>query len=130
MTKDRSKAEPEPPLPARNKRRYPRYLLDIRMSVSVFREAGLSHFWGRSTEFGEDGIGGTLTGDLGPGEVVSMEFQLPLSSYPLKLRAIVRYRQGLHYGFEFLTLNQEQRNSIQRVCEMLAASGVSDTSGK
>ena len=88
------------------------------------------HFWGRSTEFGEDGIGGTLTGDLGPGEVVSMEFQLPLSSYPLKLRAIVRYRQGLHYGFEFLTLNQEQRNSIQRVCEMLAASGVSDTSGK
>jgi len=67
---------------------------------------------------------------LGPGEVVSMEFQLPLSSYPLKLRAIVRYRQGLHYGFEFLTLNQEQRNSIQRVCEMLAASGVSDTSGK
>ena len=130
MAKDPSKADPEPLLPARNKRRYPRYLLDIRMSVSVFREAGQCHFWGRSTEFGEDGIGGTLTGDLEPGDVVSMEFQLPLSPYPLKLRAIVRYRHGLHYGFEFLTINQEQRSAMQRVCEMLAASGVSDTSGK
>ncbi|PYX97251.1 MAG: hypothetical protein DMG71_03560 [Acidobacteria bacterium] len=130
MTKDPSKADPDPALPSRNKRRYRRYLLDIRLSVSVFREAGQSHFWGRSTEFGEDGIGGTLTGDLEPGEVVSMEFQLPLSSYPLKLRAIVRYRRGLHYGFEFLTINPEQRSAMQRVCEMLSATGVSDTSGK
>jgi PilZ domain len=130
MTKDPSKADPAPPLASRNKRRYRRYVLDIRLSVSVFREAGLSQFWGRSTEFGEDGIGGTLTGDLEPGEVVSMEFQLPLSSYPLKLRAIVRYRQGLHYGFEFLTINQEQRTAMQRVCEMLSATGVSDSSGK
>ena len=52
---------------------------------------------------------------------VSMEFPLPLSPYPLKLRAIVRYRIGLHYGFEFLTPTPEQRASLDRVCQMLAA---------
>ena len=40
---------------------------------------------------------------------------------PLKVRAIVRYRQGLRYGFEFLTLNDIQRQMIRRVCEMLAS---------
>jgi hypothetical protein len=32
----------------------------------------------------------------------------------------VRYGQGLHYGFEFLTLNDNQRDTIRRVCQMLA----------
>jgi PilZ domain-containing protein len=130
MNKDPGKPESVQVPARRNKRRFPRYSLDVRVSVSVFRNAGVSNLWGRSTELGADGIGCTLTGDLQPGEVVSMEFHLPLSSSPLKLRAIVRYGQGLHYGFEFLTVTQEQRHVIQRVCEMLAASGVSDTAGK
>jgi hypothetical protein len=36
------------------------------------------------------------------------------------VRAIVRYRQGLRYGFEFLTLNSGQRDTIERVCQYLA----------
>ena len=54
------------------------------------------------------------------GEIVSLEIPLPLSPYPLKVRAIVRYRDGLRYGFEFLTLTDPQRETIRRVCEMLA----------
>src|SRR5206468_7994812 len=73
--------------------------------------------------------GATLTGDLEPGEVVSMEFSLPLTAYPLKLRAVVRHRRGLHYGFEFLTVIQAQRTAIQRVCQVLA-SGASSGSGR
>jgi PilZ domain len=102
-------------------RRYPRHSMDVRINVQVFRGGAVSYLWGRSTELGLDGIGATLTGDLEPGEVVSMEFPLPLSPYPLKLRAIVRYRIGLHYGFEFLTPTPEQRVSLDRVCQMLAA---------
>jgi len=68
-----------------------------------------------------DGIGATLTGELEPGEVVSMELSLPLSPIPLKMRAIVRYRQGLRHGFEFLTLTAEQRTVVERVCDMLMA---------
>jgi hypothetical protein len=43
-----------------------------------------------------------------------------LTPYPIKVRAIVRYRQGLRYGFEFLTLNDTQRDTILRVCQFLA----------
>jgi PilZ domain len=130
MNKDLSKPESVSIARSRNQRRFPRYPFDVRVSVSVFRPEGLSHFWGRSTELGADGMGSTLTGELEPGEVVSMEFQLPLSASAMKLRAIVRYRHGLHYGFEFLTVTQEQRHSILRVCEMLSASGIPDTSSK
>jgi len=107
---------------ARYTRRYPRYPMDARMNVQVFRSGNTSYFWGRSTELGLDGIGGTLTGDLEPGEVVSMEFALPLHPFPLKLRAVVRYRTGLHYGFEFLTPTPDQRAALDRACQMLAAS--------
>ena len=107
------------PKPAR---RFPRYTIDLRLSISAFRSDGPISMWGRSNELGQDGIGATLTGELEPGEVVSMEMSLPHSSFPIKIRAIVRYRQGLRHGFEFLTLTDEQRKAVCRVCEMLAAS--------
>src|SRR4029077_7911675 len=101
-------------------RRFPRYPLDVCITVHVFREGKTVSSWGRSSELGEDGIGGTLTGELQDGEVVSMELSLPLASKPMKVRALVRHRVGLHHGFEFIALNQEQRATIKRVCEMLA----------
>ena len=55
-----------------------------------------------------------------PREIVTLEIPLPLTPYPIKVRAIVRYRQGLRYGFEFLTLNDNQRDTIKRVCDYLA----------
>jgi hypothetical protein len=107
--------------PPGTSRRFPRYALDIRITVHVFRAGASASFWGRSSELGEDGVGGTLTGELETGEVVSMEFSLPQAASPLKIRALVRYRKGLHHGFEFLALSTEQRAAIRRVCEMLAA---------
>jgi hypothetical protein len=70
---------------------------------------------------GEDGIGATLTGTLETGEVVAMELMLPRAPYPMKFRALVRYRDGLRHGFEFLALTSGQRDEIRRVCESLAA---------
>jgi PilZ domain len=102
-------------------RRFPRYPADIRISIQLFRPTGTVSLWGRSTELGEDGIGCTLTGEVEPGEVVSMELQLPTAIYPIKLRALARYRSGLRHGFEFLALNIEQKDALQRACEMLAS---------
>jgi hypothetical protein len=75
--------------------------------------------WGRSTELGEDGVGATLTGEVEPGEVVSMELSLPVASLPMRVRALTRYRTGLRHGFEFLALSEEQRELLHRVCSML-----------
>jgi PilZ domain-containing protein len=101
-------------------RRFPRFAIDLRLQVKMFQEGEFRTCWGRSTELGQDGIGATLTGSLESGEIVTLEIPLPLTPYPIKVRAIVRYRQGLRYGFEFLTLNDAQRDTVRRVCEYLA----------
>jgi hypothetical protein len=102
-------------------RRFARYPLDVNLSVHVFRSGTSVSLWGRSSELGEDGIGATLTGALEIGEVVSMEFALPMAASPIKFRALVRYRDGLRHGFEFLALNGAQHDEIRRACEVLAA---------
>lgn len=101
-------------------RRFPRFALDVRLQVKMFQAGEFRTCWGRSVEMGQDGIGATLTGTLETGEIVTLEIPLPLSPYPIKVRAIVRYCQGLRYGFEFLTLNDHQRDTIKRVCQYLA----------
>ena len=100
-------------------RRYPRYSLDVRVSIKVFRPGNPIVLWGRSIEMGQDGIGVTLTGQLEVGEVATLEVRLPASSNPLKLRALVRYRDGLRHGFEFLARDATQQELILRTCELL-----------
>src|SRR5436305_791595 len=104
---------------SRKMRRFPRYQLDGRMLVHIFREGVNSTIWGRSTMLGNEGVGATLTGDLELGEVVGIEFSVPLCAQAVKLRAIVRYRNGFQYGFEFLAVDTQQREAIQRACDIL-----------
>ena len=104
-------------------RRYPRFAFDVRLQVRMFQEGEFRSCWGRSVEMGQDGIGATLTGSLEAGEIVTLEIPLPLTPYPMKVRAIVRYCQGLRYGFEFLTLSDSQRDTLRRVCEYLETKG-------
>jgi hypothetical protein len=105
---------------SRPTRRYPRYPLDARIVASVFRAGTHTSLWGRSCELGEDGIGGTLSGDLEVGEVVAMEFSVPGGAHSLKIRAAVRYRDGFRCGFEFLAMSEEQREMIRQACALLA----------
>jgi hypothetical protein len=102
-------------------RRFPRFVLDVRLQVRMFQNGDFQTCWGRSTEIGQDGIGATLTGSLSKGEIVTLDIPLPLTPYPIKVRAIVRFCQGLRYGFEFLTMNDSQRDTVRRVCEYLAS---------
>jgi len=101
-------------------RRFPRFPMDVRVSAKVFRVDAPIELWGRSIEFGQDGIGVTLTGELEPGEVATLELTLPANSLPMKLRALVRYRDGLRHGFEFLARDEVQREAIRRTCELLS----------
>jgi hypothetical protein len=108
--------------PKREGRRYLRCHLDTRVLVHVFRSGSTNSIWGRTSELGEDGLSATLTGTLEPTEVVSLEFQLPMSTEPMKLRAVVRYRDGFRHGFEFLTLSEQQRTVLQRALNILPTS--------
>ena len=101
-------------------RRYPRYAFDVRVKARMLQNGEYESCWGRSTELAIDGIGATLTGELQAGEIVSLEIPLPVGGQALKIRAIVRFRRGLRYGFEFLAVTEGQRVMLRRVCELLA----------
>ena len=105
----------------RRHRRFPRYRLDARIQLSVFRDGVTTSLWGRTSELGQDGVGATLSGELKVGEVVSLEFPIPVPPYFMKVRAIARYSEGLRCGFEFLIVTNEQRETLLRVCEVLAS---------
>ncbi len=104
---------------SRSRRRFPRHQLDVRVLVHTFRDGVSNTIWGRSNMLGQEGIGGTLTGELQIAEVVGLEFPLPLSPHPIKLRAIVRFKNGFQYGFEFLAVDASQRQALLRACEIL-----------
>jgi hypothetical protein len=101
-------------------RRFSRYRFDARIQVSVFREGLTATCWGRTSTLGQDGIGATLSGELRAGEVVSLEFPVPLPPHLMKLRAVVRYSEGLSCGFEFLVMTGEQKLMLHQVCVVLA----------
>ena len=100
-------------------RRFPRSRLDARIEVSIFRDGVTTSYWGRTSELGEDGIGATLSGELTTGEVVAMEFSIPVAPHVMKLRAVVRYCHGLRCGFEFLVVTGEQKQTLRRALEVL-----------
>jgi hypothetical protein len=101
-------------------RRFSRYRFDARIELSVFREGVTARYWGRTDELSLDGIGATMSGELQPGEVVSIEFSLPVPPHSIKLRAVVRYSKGLRHGFEFLIVSEEQRLVLRELCVVLA----------
>ncbi len=88
--------------------------------MSVFREGLTIKYWGRTNELSFDGIGATLSGEVQPGEVVSLEFPIPLKPDTMQLRAVVRYSHGLRCGFEFLVVTEEQRQVMHQLCVVLS----------
>jgi len=104
----------------RRLRRFSRYRFDARIEASVFREGLTTVLWGRTNELGQDGIGATLSGELQSGEVVTLDFPIPLAPHIIKVRAVVRYNEGLRCGFEFLVVTDDQRLILRQLCVMLA----------
>lgn len=56
---------------------------------------------------------------MNSGEVVGLKFLVPGSDLPWDVRAVVRYRRGYQYGFEFLSLTSEQHEALKNYLETL-----------
>jgi len=84
-------------------------LIDLRLVVKD--KTATLH--GRSKNLGEGGMGATIAGDIPLGELVEVQFQVPLAAEPLVIRAEVRYRQGFQYGFKFLDPTEAQLELIR-----------------
>ena len=117
MTRDTgttSAAAPKTAPDWRRHRRFNRYKLDIRVSVTRDNGGTKETLNGRCRHLGEGGLGAVLAGELPSGEVVGLEFTLPGHKEPMRMRAVVRHRHGFHHGFEFLTVTPTQLESIRK----------------
>jgi len=103
----------------RRRRRHPRYRADFRVTVNHLLGNGYQKLEGHCRDLSEAGIGILLAAELNAGEVAGLGFLLPGSAAAWEVRAVIRYRRGYHYGFEFLSLTGEQQKALEGYFEGL-----------
>jgi len=103
----------------RRRRRHARYRADFRVTVSYLLGNQYQTLEGHCRDLSEAGIGILLAAELNVGEVAGLSFSLPGSVLRWELRAVVRYRRGYQYGFEFLSLTGEQQESVKSYLKSL-----------
>jgi len=99
--------------PVKKKRRFQRYDVGVPVSINLLRSSVPETIPGRSRNIGEGGLSAVLAGALSPGEVVVVEFLLPLIQQTFQMRASVRGQDRLRHGFEFLRPREAERTSLQ-----------------
>ena len=97
-----------------------RFAIRVPLEVRVFRSGRPVTMTGRSTDLNEFGMGAKLDLELMPGEMVTLEFRLPMAEEVFRPRATVRRRANSgHYGFEFVSIDPVHRARIRELCEVL-----------
>jgi hypothetical protein len=83
-------------------------------------------FLGRIIDLSTGGMAAVLSGSLEPGEKVSLEFSLGVTSPTLTLSAVICYSHGFRHGFEFRDVSSLEAEQIRRACQTVEATIVSE----
>jgi len=103
----------------RELRRSPRYTVDVRLRLIVNKDGKNIVLHGRGNDISENGMALFVACDLQLEQRMEIEFTLPYSRQPLRVRIAVRNRNGYRYGVEFMSLSVLQREEILRLCKAL-----------
>ena len=95
-------------------RRHPRYRLETEICIYP---RNMPVVRGQTVDISESGISAMLRIEVPLGEVVRMEFMLPLGA--VELHALVRQRNAFRYGFQFVE-SSTALEVIGRTCRQLA----------
>ena len=95
-------------------RRHPRHKLEVDVRVYPRNEAVVR---GHTVDISESGISIMLREEVSIGEVVRLEFAVPLGD--ADVHAVARQRNAFRYGFEFVDSISPQ-HIIGRTCRQLA----------
>lgn len=95
-------------------RRHPRFKLDVEVRVYPRNSAVVR---GHTVDISESGISAMLRVEVPIGEVVRLEFSVPLGT--VEAHALVRQRNAFRYGFQFVESGSAQ-DIIARTCRQLA----------
>ena len=108
------------PLDGAEKRRYPRYTIDVSVKVRVNSICGVSSYsYGRGNDLSQGGMSIHVAHELMPGSTVRLVLTLPHAERQIECDAIVRSRQSYRYGMEFVNLSADDRSLVERACKML-----------
>lgn len=95
-------------------RRCPRYKLEVAINV-YSRNRSVNR--GHTVDISESGISAMLRDEVSLGEVVRLEFTLPLGA--VEVLATARQRNAFRFGFQFLE-DAKAQGLIRRTCRELA----------
>ena len=95
-------------------RRHPRFKLTLDIRVYPRDRAVVR---GHTVDISQSGISAILREEVPVGEVVRLEFTLPLGD--VEILAMVRQRSAFRYGFQFVEASSTQ-DIIGRACRKLA----------
>jgi PilZ domain/Gram-negative bacterial TonB protein C-terminal len=90
----------------------PRRRLAVPVSVTVLRSGVPDAMPGRSVDVCGGGVGAVLAGEVFPGELVGVEFQLPEAG-TVHAKARVCYQERLRCGLQFLAIPAAQRAMLE-----------------
>ena len=93
-------------------RRSVRIPLNVRVRLRYEREHMQQQCHCRSYDISDKGMGLMSPYELELGQVVDLEFSLPESTAPLKLRAVIRSKVGFRLGCEFISPTVKQQTKI------------------
>jgi PilZ domain len=95
------------------RRRWRRFRLDMPLRLIIHREK-TSIISSRGSDISEGGLLIFAGVELKEGEEIFVEFTPPYSGEPIRVRGIVRNRQGYKYGVEFLWNSpEEEEQTVQ-----------------
>jgi c-di-GMP-binding flagellar brake protein YcgR len=104
----------------KSKRRWSRYHVEMRLKITLSGEAQGLSFHGTGTNISKGGMRVFVPRDLKMGESVTLDLPLPYTKERLVVRAVVRNRDGFHYGVEFVNITARDQEMIARNCGVLA----------
>lgn len=99
-------------------RLYPRYKIEVDIQVYPRNKDVVR---GYTVDLSETGVSAMLRLEVPLGEVVRLQFKLPLGD--VEVLALVRQRQAFRYGFQFVDFDAAQ-DLIGRTCRELTAKQV------
>ena len=110
--------QPQQPERKAYSRRYHRYDLETELKAAIL---GVEprEMRGRSLNINEGGIAGVFVAGWEVGTSVALQFSVPVTTTPVRVKGVVRNCTGYRYGFEFADLTPEERETINRTCRTL-----------
>lgn len=106
-----------------SQRRWPRFAVDMPVQVRVTTQGPtrVVACHGQGTDLSCGGLAVTAEIDLPIGAQIGVEFIPPYSDQPITFRGFVRNRDGIRYGVEFITENDDDYRKTGELQEGLAA---------